>query len=223
MMPLVVAMNMGIITAEELEEGKYPVYHIGEQRHFPLSIPSPDVDDNRQGVLCRLPFRKYWRDMVLAVFQSELLTCRYDGFRYELVADIPHQEWAICLMLFTFRNDEAPQRREPGCFSFFCFPGRGCCCMPCSAESISPSAGLPCRNGSRRIREVQAQRDASRIEVCEPPSNLQAIIHFARQLGDFDVRRQHHRTDHRLRRLHRPPGGRTSMQPDTVSTCSLHF
>lgn len=32
MMPLVVALNMGIITMEELEEGKYPVYRIGERR-----------------------------------------------------------------------------------------------------------------------------------------------------------------------------------------------
>jgi pyrophosphate--fructose-6-phosphate 1-phosphotransferase len=32
MMPLVVALNTGIITMEELEEGKYPVYTIGERR-----------------------------------------------------------------------------------------------------------------------------------------------------------------------------------------------
>jgi pyrophosphate--fructose-6-phosphate 1-phosphotransferase len=32
MMPLVVALNIGIITMEELEEGKYPVYNIGERR-----------------------------------------------------------------------------------------------------------------------------------------------------------------------------------------------
>jgi hypothetical protein len=30
MMPLVVALNMGLIAMEELENGKYPVYDIGE-------------------------------------------------------------------------------------------------------------------------------------------------------------------------------------------------
>jgi pyrophosphate--fructose-6-phosphate 1-phosphotransferase len=34
MMPLVVALNLGIITMEELEEGQYPVYDIGELRHI---------------------------------------------------------------------------------------------------------------------------------------------------------------------------------------------
>ncbi len=32
MMPLVVALNMELITMEELENGKYPVYHIGERQ-----------------------------------------------------------------------------------------------------------------------------------------------------------------------------------------------
>jgi hypothetical protein len=32
MMPLVVALNTGIFTMEEHEDGKYPVYDIGERR-----------------------------------------------------------------------------------------------------------------------------------------------------------------------------------------------
>ncbi len=32
MMPLVVALNTGIITIEEIEDGKYPIYNIGERR-----------------------------------------------------------------------------------------------------------------------------------------------------------------------------------------------
>jgi hypothetical protein len=32
MMPLVVALNMKIITMGEIEAGKYPVYNIGERR-----------------------------------------------------------------------------------------------------------------------------------------------------------------------------------------------
>lgn len=32
MMPLSVALNLGLITVEELENGKYPVYHMGEAR-----------------------------------------------------------------------------------------------------------------------------------------------------------------------------------------------
>jgi cardiolipin synthase len=40
---------------------------------------------------------------------------------------------------------------------------------------------------SRRIREVQAQRNANQSGLHESPPNLRTIIHFAGQLGDFDL------------------------------------
>lgn len=40
---------------------------------------------------------------------------------------------------------------------------------------------------SRRIREVQAERNANQSGIQEAPPDLRPLIHFALQLGDFDV------------------------------------
>jgi cardiolipin synthase len=40
---------------------------------------------------------------------------------------------------------------------------------------------------SRRVREVQTERNANQTGMHEPLPHLLPIIHFARQLGDFDV------------------------------------
>jgi cardiolipin synthase len=98
-------------------------------------------------------------------------------------------EWIIRFVMLFY----VPQRRSAAAsrtwlLLIFLLPWPGLALYALFGRVYLPRSRITMQErASRRIREVQAQRNANQAGMHEASPHLLPIIHFARQLGDFDV------------------------------------